>query len=649
MKRQVFILVSIVVLRVMSFAADKVTYSIPHIPAEQDYWQCYLLVDNLENKNIDYKITLYNESGLEIQNSSFSIQAFNHVEQNLYTLNSNAINGSVEVEIDSKIIFYVIYKNIYDGGIAKIILQKSESPTIAFNFENFQEDMTWKGIALTNPNSTDTTINFRAYNQNLEEIGNIQKSISKHGHISFVLNGENGFGTSFDWQNCVRVYAISTSSIIGVNMSGVNSEKLLFGLSEKANTIPESTGGVVTGDYKIIAWNDLGMHCYDDDYSIFTILPPYNTLWAQVIKTGATPEIVTNDVTVSYSFENNSTSAQKTNFWDYEQDLFGVNLAVDTGLKGKTLSDNMDVDNDHFIAEGIPLTQYNDDMSVNYYQTAIVTAKNKQGQIIAQTRTVAPVSNEMHCNNCHNDNGIGGIATGNYRTNILTLHDSKEGTHLMNQKPILCASCHTSNALGIQGSEDHLSRVIHKKHAGLVQAGTEGCYNCHPGPDTKCLRGVMFQKGMQCTDCHGSMSDVASKNRNPWFDEPNCGDCHGYGTPQGELYRMSTGHGGVYCSACHGSPHAILPSSNPVDNQQPILLQGKPGILSDCAICHTDGRTGDNPHATSPHPDDWYKTHRDYAEHNGYTSCAQCHGSDYRGGTSGVSCYQCHDGPTGDD
>jgi hypothetical protein len=24
------------------------------------------------------------------------------------------------------------------------------------------------------------------------------------------------------------------------------------------------------------------------------------------------------------------------------------------------------------------------------------------------------------------------------------------------------------------------------------------------------------------------------------------------------------------------------------------------------------------------------------------TNCVQCHGSDLRGGTSGVSCYQCH-------
>jgi hypothetical protein len=34
-----------------------------------------------------------------------------------------------------------------------------------------------------------------------------------------------------------------------------------------------------SGNYTLVAWNDLGMHCVDGaDYSIFSILPPYNKL-----------------------------------------------------------------------------------------------------------------------------------------------------------------------------------------------------------------------------------------------------------------------------------------------------------------------------------------------------------------------------------
>ena len=35
--------------------------------------------------------------------------------------------------------------------------------------------------------------------------------------------------------------------------------------------------------WKVIAWNNLGMHCMDADFSVFAILPPYNTIQAQVI------------------------------------------------------------------------------------------------------------------------------------------------------------------------------------------------------------------------------------------------------------------------------------------------------------------------------------------------------------------------------
>jgi hypothetical protein len=35
-----------------------------------------------------------------------------------------------------------------------------------------------------------------------------------------------------------------------------------------------------------LGWNNLGMHCMDSDYSVFSILPPYNTIEAQLIVGG---------------------------------------------------------------------------------------------------------------------------------------------------------------------------------------------------------------------------------------------------------------------------------------------------------------------------------------------------------------------------
>ena len=200
------------------------------------------------------------------------------------------------------------------------------------------------------------------------------------------------------------------------------------------------------------------------------------------------------------------------------------------------------------------------------------------------------------------------IATGRVDTNILTLHDESSADEypsghdglLMDRRPILCAECHASNALGAAGvaGVPSLSNAIHDKHEGEVPDSQVGCYECHPGPDTACLRDVMStDHDMGCVDCHGGMEDVAD-NPNPWLNEPRCDTCHdepGYEQNQ-DLYRLSTDHGGLYCAACHDSPHAIAPSREAVDGIKFVDLQGHPGTLSTCTVCHATSPTEAGPH-----------------------------------------------------
>jgi hypothetical protein len=108
---------------------------------------------------------------------------------------------------------------------------------------------------------------------------------------------------------------------------------------------------------------------------------------------------------------------------------------------------------------------------------------------------------------------------------------------------------------------------------------------------------------LKCQNCHGTLSDVASSvagGRRPWLDEPKCGNtaCHGsnFAEEPNKLFRMSEGHGDLFCSACHGSPHAILPTSQPNDNLQNIRLQGFAGTLKTCLTCHTSPPPGAGPH-----------------------------------------------------
>jgi hypothetical protein len=368
------------------------------------------------------------------------------------------------------------------------------------------------------------------------------------------------------------------------------------------------------GYYVLLGWNDLGMHCYNRDFKDLAVLPPYNTLWAQVIKRGDPPQTITAGVRVQYAFPDNTYSVGKSDFWTYAPQLFGVNLPDNIGLTGKGMAGVMDVEADYFVAEGIPLTEFSDSNPlVPYpYQLAELTAKSiSTGEVLKTLTVAAPVSTEMHCDFCHAPGLDPGGSQPRTELNILELHDDEEGTNLLNSRPVLCASCHSSNALGAPGviGVPSLANAMHDQHSGEVPDSLDGCYSCHPGPTTQCLRDVMSTSVpspldpshmMDCIDCHGGM-DVVKQNPDPWLNEPRCDTCH---TPTDTmqynqdhaLYRFSKGHGGVYCEACHDSTHAIATSREPNDAIKFVQLQGYNGTLTECTVCHLTQPTGPGPH-----------------------------------------------------
>lgn len=352
--------------------------------------------------------------------------------------------------------------------------------------------------------------------------------------------------------------------------------------------------------YIVIGWNDLGMHCSNKDFSTLVVLPPYNNIRAQVIRIGDAnnlPEVLTTGFQVTYEIPGNTYSVGKTNFWDYEDQLFGVNLPPNIGLTGEGLTGEMGAVENYFHVEGVPLTPFVDADLVHEdpFQLGLLKLYDDSQQLLATTQPVVPVSNEISCvsSGCHSS-----------EQHILNEHDD-EGGFDPNNTPILCANCHGSNALGMPGSPylPSLSEVVHTQHGSI----TNDCYKCHPGSQTQCLRGVMkAQHGFTCQTCHGTVAQVGQSIRNgrePWFEEPSCGaaECHGsnYAEEPGKLFRESRGHGGLFCSACHGEPHAILPSEVDRDNVQNIALQGYAGTLNNCTVCHGVTPTGAGPHGVS--------------------------------------------------
>lgn len=360
---------------------------------------------------------------------------------------------------------------------------------------------------------------------------------------------------------------------------------------------PSNSPTGLTGDYSVFAWNDLGMHCLNPSYDKLVILPPYNNLLVQVVKRGNPPVIVTSGITVSYKLTNNTTSYNKKSyggFWDNALKLFGFVPAHDIGLKGNGLSGDMSLSSDHYTAEGIPVVPVNDNGVWSPYQVAEITVKNASGTTIAQTQATVPTSDEINCAKCH------GSATVDAFDDILSKHDIAHKTNLSASasKPVLCASCHPSPALGITtGPQKFLSQVLHGSHANRTGIS---CYDCHPGATTKCNRSLAHTADNgNCTACHGTMDNVAStiaNGRIPWASEPSCTKCHFgvSGLDTGTvLYRNSKGHGNMYCTACHGSPHAMYPSRETSDNYQSKQYQGfntTIKTIGSCGVCHSNSR-----------------------------------------------------------
>jgi hypothetical protein len=466
---------------------------------------------------------------------------------------------------------------------------------------------------------------------------------------------------------------------------------------------------------------------------------------------------------------------QKTNFWNFVRALLLLSPNPDVGVRNYPVqsltpqpmtygSMLLDSSLNLWKAEGIPTVPYDDSLAVNSYPMAQITAKDSSGNLLATATVVLNVSNEMSCANCHapNTNSAampsGGwinvsqyTANQNMRLNILKKHDdlnpipasvlaavqakgyttyqsslyqtALNGGALNN--PVLCAACHSDNALNAVGYSSGVAGVnpltadMHTRHASVTMPGSTttldnmtnptnpGCYQCHPGPTVKCQRGAMTgvipgSTAVTCYGCHGNLSRLGASTRQGWLDEPNCQMCHQNGTtyttaftttdigPNGTqrtstdatfatnsnapstgfaLYRFSTGHGSVECSACHGAQHAEYPTSQPNDQVYSVNLQGYAGRVTECSACHgTSFATSANggPHGMHTAGSAWVSAHPDYVDKNGSSSCTYCHGSDYRGTSRSMiltsktlaghtfpayhemNCYDCHNGPSGD-
>lgn len=412
----------------------------------------------------------------------------------------------------------------------------------------------WTGLALVNPGDAPASVMLRAVDDDGTTVASLPLVLGP---------GEKRVGVDTDFFT-VGAAAAATHFRVSADrpvsafvLGGSPDDWSMDGLPVQDATPPAAEPART--EYRVLASNDLGMHCVDREFSVFSILPPFNIVHAQVVGRDASghPRLLTDaEVSTTYaavadpSGSINSTSIGKTDFWQYAGALFGASLQTGEGLTGAFMPADHPLDPgpqpleadasfSGFTAEGIPMVPIDDAFGSNPYPLLRIAARDAAtGEQLARTDIVVPVSTETDCQNCHATGGIAASEAGipwsgagdrevQTKMNVLLLHDAENGTTLTGERPVLCARCHYSPALdlagtGPQGSQVGLptfSRTMHGFHGTLTHADgspvfppgapvADSCYQCHPGQVTRCQRGAMAAGGMTCTACHGEMTAV---------------------------------------------------------------------------------------------------------------------------------------------
>lgn len=280
--------------------------------------------------------------------------------------------------------------------------------------------------------------------------------------------------------------------------------------------------------YLLIGFNSLGVVATAGCDGSFSLGVPGNTLAAVLVKRDVMPEVVTQDVTVTYEApEGFKHPAARSDFWKYAKEIIGKKLDADVSFTGLAPDGTMAAGDKLYSAAGIPVTPYPDKGGVDPYPVFTLTAKDaKTGETLAVTKALAPASTEMRCFTCHGGafavDGVTGVSADTAK-GILAVHDKRNGTDLASRAragaPVTCQGCHQSaspnagiDSKGLPGLLS-LSAAVHGFHASYLAGGdATACSNCHPtSPDgvTQAQRDNHAAAGIGCARCHGYMEDHA--------------------------------------------------------------------------------------------------------------------------------------------
>ena len=445
-------------------------------------------------------------------------------------------------------------------------------------------------------------------------------------------------------------------------------------------TVTATTG---SSSYVLLAWSELGMHCMDgQDYSVLSVLPPYNTIYARLYTTGTNPTEVTSGVTLTYlAFKDasgsiNTTSVgsalspysttpgtpQKTNFWTYVKTLIGFTASPDVGLHGFPVqsltpasmtygSMALDPNVNAWKAEGIPTEPYDDNLATNAYPMAQIVAKDPNGNVLATATVVLNVSDQMSCANCHGPNtNPNAMPSGGWiqttlgtnvdmRLNILKKHDDRWMSAIT---PAMIS------ALQAKGYNYQASLYNTAFNGTALTNNPVFCAACHKDNalDAAGLSTGVAGVNSLTQDTHTLHASVTLPGSTTTLDNMTspsnvgCYQCHPGPTikcQRGAMTGTIPGSTAVTCYGCHG-------------NLSRVGVSTRAGWLDEpsCQMCHQSGTTYTSAFTTSDiSPTGTYRASTDttfatnsnapmtgyslyrFSTGHGAVNCSGCHGAQH--------------------
>ena len=167
-------------------------------------------------------------------------------------------------------------------------------------------------------------------------------------------------------------------------------------------------GPAFAAGWTLVGWNNLGMHCMDDDYSVFSILPPYNTIDAQLIDPDGTARRRRRRASARHLRGRRRPDRIDQHDLDRQDELLERRRAISSASRSRPTRASpastcraqrtrrsrcaSTRPQRGSAAEGIPITPFDDAGAANTYPMMRLTARDAAGTVLATTDVVLPVS-----------------------------------------------------------------------------------------------------------------------------------------------------------------------------------------------------------------------------------------------------------------